>query len=516
MRVFLKVVSVFFLSGIIFLNQSYAQNDTTGISVVTKGNSFEKVASKVSYLDGFDDAGNTYVIMADGRYETDHYLAQINASMNQTNYKKIELESEGKKYIYEHIQLFNNDLYLFSSILDSKNKKKILFVQTIDKQTLLPNKDIRKVEEFDISKSMGVVTPTNKTLYFKATKDRSKLAVCLMVPFNANISVVVFDDKVNVLWKRTLILKSAGDINYYIEFELNNAGDVSYMLRSKDPNRILNSGQKAVYYVVGCFDKGTIVKEFPLDIKDKAIKELSLYMDDTNIICAGYVCKLDPKNAFGSNKMWGSCFFKIDILSKNAAVPKYADFDPEMFNTKNSDVVKPVEDDENHLYLDYLTTSIVLNENGTVFLIGEALKQSESSTVFSNILLIAFSNSGDKQWSKHIYKTQVQGAIVTSFSSYTAVTLNDDLYLLFNDYVTNINIKRGELPEIFRGDKPSVLAMIKIDAKGNATKRAMINYDAGGAFVMPYVAFQLYKKNDLLLIGISKSKYQLYKCALKK
>lgn len=513
MRVFLKIVSVLVLSGIIFLNKSYAQTDTTSISVVTKGNSFEKVVSKVSYLDGFDDAGNTYVILADGRYDTDHYLAQINSSMNQTNYKKIEPESEGKKYIFEHIQLFNNDLYLFTSILDSKNKKKILFVQTIDKQTLLSNKDIRKVEEFDISKSIGIVTPTNKTLYFKATKDRSKLAVSFMVPFNENISVVVLDNKATVLWKRILTLKSASDVNYSIEFELNNAGDISYMLRSRDPNRILNSGQKSVYYVVGCFDKGATVKEFPLDIKDKAIKELSLYMDDSSLICAGYVCKLDPKNAFGSNKIWGSCFFKIDILSKKLAVTKYADFDPELFNMKNSDAVKPIEDDKNYLYLDYVTTSIVLNENGNVFLIGEFLKQSESTTLFGNILLIAFSGSGDIYWSKQIYKVQTQ---VASASSFKAVTLNDDLYLLFNDYVTNMNIKREELPETFKGDKPSVLAMVKIDAKGNATKRAMINYDAGGAFIIPDVAFQLYKKNDLMLIGISKSKYQLYKCALKK
>jgi hypothetical protein len=96
MRILLKVMRVFIIAGFIFLNNAFAQNDITHLSLI-KGNSFEKVGAKVSYLDGLDDAGNSYLVMAEGRNETEHYVSQINSSMNLTNSKKIDLEAIVKK-----------------------------------------------------------------------------------------------------------------------------------------------------------------------------------------------------------------------------------------------------------------------------------------------------------------------------------------------------------------------------------------------------------------------------------
>jgi hypothetical protein len=406
-------------------------------------------------------------------------------------------------------------LYLFTSTIDSKIKRKILYVQTIDKKTLLPNNDVRTIEEFDISKSMAYAIPIYKNIYFTVSKDKSKLALCLMIPNNENISVVVLDTKASVLWKRTLTLKAKSDINYSIEFEVNNLGDVCYKLRSTDPNRILKSGQKSVYYVLGCFNNGSIVKEFPLDMKDKAIKELSIAISDSSIICAGYVCKLDPSNAFGSNKMWGSCFFKIDIISKTTTVTKYADFDRELFNTSNTDanakaIDTKIEEDKNFLYLDYVSTNIVLDKNGTVYLLGEYFKQSESSTIFGNILVITFSSVGDIHWSKQIYKNQYDLSPMNYFGSYSTVTINDNLYLLFNDYKSNLDIQRGQLPEIYKGTKPSLLALVKMDSKGNASKESVLNYDVDGFFMIPSY-FQLTGEKEMIFVGTSKGKSQLFK-----
>jgi hypothetical protein len=101
----------------------------------------------LSDIAGYDETG----IYAVKTQKKDITLEHYDNDMNSINSVEINLEYQGKDREYEFIVQLNNELFLFTSFKNRKQKRNYLFVQGINKKTLQLKKEVRILAEIKFS-----------------------------------------------------------------------------------------------------------------------------------------------------------------------------------------------------------------------------------------------------------------------------------------------------------------------------------------------------------------------------
>lgn len=520
---FLKSRSAYlivFFTLIVFSNNSYAQIDTFP-SPIIKGDRvlFDKKNKNVVPI-GLDESGGSFIVVTEGQgFKEVPFLVHFDAAMNKIN--STELPSGFQAAVF-----LKNELYVVTATFADSISKVTAYVEKFNKNTLQPEENRKTLGSMDYKKidnlchcTYPVGTVTIPAFMVKTSSDQTKV----MITTNSNChlnetrSVWVLDHTFNFLWSKETPQNS--NKNEVVQVDVDNNANVFLVIRSKDPKRIEESGlseKRPVYYLLGFFDGGSQVKEFPLLLKDKVIIDIAVSVDNNNnVICAGFYMKINP------NRVAGTVFFKIDQRLKILTKTTYDDFDVTILMTKCTDeelqkVKNNVAQGKSFPHLGNFTVALHSSEKGNVFLTGEIYYPGEENTAyFRQILSFKYSNEGELIWSNKIPKYQQTNGW-GQYSSCFTTCIGEDFYVVYNDNTSNFNIKPCEVPDIFTLRAEFILVVVKVDQKGIATKKYMLPNIKEDVWMRPLMT-KIFNTDQLILVGDSvvNHSYKIFKTTLK-
>lgn len=496
----------------------------------------EQRTSKVTTLSdivGYDDNG-IYAIKTTTKGPYGYGLVQSIVLQHYDKQmlltKSVNLKMAGSKgeKTYEFIAQINNKLYIFSSFINKKSKQNSLYFQSINKKTLIPNKDLKRVTTI---KYAG--RPTRKAGDFsvKLSRDSSKLLINYNLPFKAGqkekFGFIVYNNSMEKLWEKKVSMPYIQELFFKEDFEIDNKGDV-YLLGLKyqsKKNQRKKGGPKYKYQILSYKNNGTEYKEYHVKIEGKSLTEMKITIDkNQNILCAGFYSNI---NSFD---IIGSYYIKLDGNTNEIIHNNYKKFSADFLTQNMSEsqaekAKKKLEKGKDVFLYDYYLDNITLKEDGGLMLIAEQYNVRITRTsyqgaggsmstrtsykyIYKDIIVINMEENGNVIWAKKIPKWQETSNDGGFFSSYSLSIVEDELLFIFNDNMKNID--KTKEPKIFNKSKESMVVLVRLDALGNTKKEALFSNKEIGILTRPLVCEQI-SNNETILFGQKKTIQKLSK-----
>ena len=447
---------------------------------------------------------------------------------------EIELKEQKKKRKFEFIIHIDNEMYIFSSFANQKLKKNFLFVQGLDKKTLQPKKDLKKIAEIDYS---GKSKYNSGSFDYEISRDSSKVLVYYNLPYDKGESEKfgfhVFDKSMNQLWEKKITLPYKEELFELEDYEVDNRANV-YLLGTifKEKRKEKRKGKPNYkYQVLSYSNNGSELKEYPIKIEGKFLTDMQIAInDEQDIICGGFY------SSEGTFSIEGSYFLKIDGQTKEIKSKGFQEFGID-FITQNMTVrkkkktkKKAAKGKDTELY-QYDLNNIILRDDGGAVLIGEqyyvdvviitttGANGSMSTTAkshyyYNDIIVINMSPDGKIEWTKKIAKSQGTVDDVGFFSSYALSVVKDKLYFVFNDNPRNLFYKGTGKLYNFNKSKESLVVLVTLDSEGNQTREALFSAREADILTRPKVCKQI-SNNEMVLFGQRKKTHRFAKISFK-
>lgn len=495
----------------------------------------EQKESKRSTLSDFigNDANGIYLLSKRGTglyglnfvYSIEHF----DDKMIKT--KSVELElKEQKEREFEFIVYLNNNIYVFSSFINQKIKNNYLFVQSINKETLQPNNDLKMIAEIDYS---GHSKYNSGKFNYKVSSDSSKFLIYYELPYDKNenecFGFHVFDVSLNKLWEKQIVLPYKDGLFEVEDFKVDNNGNVHLLgLIFQDKRKEKRNGEPNYkYQILSYYNNGNDLEEYYIQIEDKFLTDMKIAInnDDNTIICAGFY------SSKGTYSIEGSYFLKIDSQTKEIISKEFQKFGID-FITQNmtergeKKTKKKVEKGKNIEMFQYDLDNIILKDDGGAILIGEQYyitshthSTSNSSYItyyyhYNDIVLINISPEGKIQWTEKIPKRQVTRDDGGFYSSYAVSVVKDKLYFVFNDNPKNLFYKgKGKLYN-FNKSKESLVVLVTVESDGTQIKEALFSAKDTKILTRPAVCEQI-SDNEMIIFGQKRKKHRFAKITFK-
>ncbi|MFC1733161.1 hypothetical protein ACFL6I_22920 [candidate division KSB1 bacterium] len=532
-----KLILLSFLSLIIMNNVSVAQSKSKKFNI-TFGEEYK--ASRKSTLGdiiGYDETG-IYALKQTSKgfggmfydFDLEHY----DNKMNLTKTRELTLEQGGNKRKYEYTIQLNDQLYIFSSFRDKKKAKNFLFIQSLNKKTLQPDKDIKMIADINYKG----YTRFNAGFYdFRISSDSSKVLVFYNKPYDKGtpekFGFQVYNNKMEKLWSKEVKLRYREELFSVERFRVDNEGNV-YLLGIiyKDKAKAKRKGKPNYKYQVLAWTKqGEDYKEYPVQISGKFITDMQITIaDNGNIICAGFY------SDYGTFSIKGTYFLTIDskteeVISKNMKEFSLDFLTQNMSERKAEKTAKKAAKGKDTEMYDYELDDIIRRSDGGAILIGEQFyirvvvtssTSSSGSTTYTthyyyyynDIIVININPDGIIEWATKIPKYQMSRDDGGFFSSYTTSIMEGRLFFIFNDNPKNLYLQKGKRPANYLPAKESISVVVEVDAEGNLEKEALFTSEKKDIKIRPKVSEQI-SETELVLYGERKKVKGLVKVTLK-
>lgn len=493
----------------------------------------ESKKAHISEIVGSDDSG-IYVIKRKGKglysINADYFLEHYNKEMTKTNSVELELKEGKKDKNYEFIADYNNKLYLFSSFRNQKIKKKFLFVQSINKNDLSINDDIKKIAEIDFS---GKSKRNSGNFNYVISRDKSKLLTYYNLPYDKNenekFGFHVFDSSLNEIWAKQISLPYEDQLFGVEDYNIDNNGNV-HLLGTvfNEKRRTKRDGKPNYRYEnLSYYNNGTELKKYPIEIEGKFITDMEIAInDDQDIICAGFY---SDEGAFSIK---GSYFLKISKDTKEIISESYKEFGIDFITQnltkrKEKKAKRKNAKGKNVELYKYALDDIIIKEDGGAVLIGEQYFVVVTTTTMTNanggitttttytyhyndIIVINISPEGEIEWTEKVAKKQRTSNDRGFYSSYITTVVKDKLYFIFNDNVNNLEYKGEGKIETFKKEKNAIITIVEVNAQGKQTKQSLFTKKEAEILARPKVSQQI-SDNEVILIGEGKKTHRFAK-----
>ncbi len=461
-------------------------------------------------------------------------LEHYDNKMAKTKSFEIDLKGQAQKRKFEFIIQLDNALYLFTSLTNPKLEKNFLYVQAINKKTLLPEQGLRKIAEINFpATSLYYVGNFN----YQLSRDSTKALIFYNLPYkkgeNESFGFHMFDKNMNQVWENNIILPYEDELFSIEDIEVDNNGNVHQLgkLYQEKRKEKRNGKPNYRYQIISHYEKGRKLVEYPVKVEGKFLTDMQIAINpEQDIICGGFY------SAEGTTSIKGSYFLKIDYESKGIIAKAFQEFEIDFITQnmgereKKKTKKKDAKGKSIELY-QYVLDDIVLNKNGGAVLIGEqflSTTRTETTTdangfttfstdylyYYYDIIVISLSPDGEIEWAKKIAKKQFSKNDGAFFSSYAHAVVKDKLYFIFNDNPKNLFYKgEGPLYNFNRG-KESLVVLVTIDYHGNLTKEALFSKQEVGMFTRPMVCEQI-SGNEMVVFGQRGKNFRFAKITFK-
>ncbi len=472
------------------------------------------------------DGENTFVL----KYQQGRYMIEkLDKDLNHVSEEYIKEWQNKKSYILEKIIYFHGKLYGFFSRRGLTNN--VLYVQTIDKETLQQNEDLTPITDIKNIKGNWA------DFYFSLSKRENKLLIVSKIKLQLKKTqfneFYVFDKDMKLQWSRNDIYQFEGKGPRENEYMIDDLGNTSILSLIKRATILdLAKPVKNIYAIYRYTNNGENFNEYTLALDDLYIRGLNMVAgNDGSLVCAGFYSDRFP---YG---IAGTFFYKIDAGTDKMRFPKLKAFD-ERFLQQLAELPYYKEtligDEE---LISFKVTDLVTRSNGNIIMIGEQYLEQNYNT-FNNLLVMNFSSQGDLIWNNIIMKRQdynvnylkqaehleylgeyiydvedynFTAPIERNYCSYALVAPvdGDNIAIVFNDNIKNLSEELTK-PKNFANPKKSYLAAVEIDLNGDMKQYPVLESKRKSLYPQP-LAYYDTKTNQIYLPAYRSRKYKFLK-----
>ena len=512
---------------------SLAQLKTDKVDILWGQELKDSKKATLSDIVGYDNTG-IYAIKTQrkGLYgaRSSARLEHYDNAMNQSRSVELALPERDLEFILQ----LDNQLYLFTSFRNQRLRRNLLFVQGINKNSLLPEGKPLKIAEIDYS---GENKRNAGSFDFEKSIDGSKVLIYYQLPHNKRESEQfgfhVFDSKLKLLWEKEITLPYQEELFDIEDYEVDNLGNVHVLgLAYKEKRKEKRKGEPNYQYqILSYFEQGNELKEYAIDIPGKFLTDMQITInDDRDIICGGFYSNE------GTFSIKGSYFLKVNGANKAITATAFKEFGID-FITQNmrrreeNKAKRKAEKGKNVELYEYDLDEIILKENGGAVLIGEQYFVEKVITSFTDaagnrnttttyeyhyndIIVINMSAEGNIEWVKKIPKRQHTANDQGFYSSYALSVVKDKLYFVFNDHPKNLYYTgSGKLFNFNKGPE-SLVVLATLDSQGKLTREGLFFAKQADILTRPLVCEQV-SENEMVLFGQRKKTHRFAKLTFK-
>jgi hypothetical protein len=436
-----------------------------------------------------------------------HFIGKYD--LNNKLIKKTEIELKQNKRDLEFIGVLNvkDQLFVFSSFQNTKDKKHYLFVQNFDPNTVELVNNIKPVAELSYSEySKSDYT----SFWFNVSPDSSKILIYYSLRNNKSgilhSGLKVYGSDFNLVWgKEDATARFSEGIFEFYRVKVDNDGGV--YLAGKHFTDKSNYYDAARFSSRGFFSKDTYFTDMPnytfelykytqqapdpvnysMAIPGKFIRSVNFSASDKNIItCFGVYA------APGKISVEGSFSFDLDMDSKQISQLFTSDFGKDLLSrgldaNELRRFRRSIDNKQEWDPYDYHLSEMMTRQNGERYFIAEQVlsgykqvAQMQGGTrivTLENIYLhndlFMVSLKSDNQIRRTDKITKRQYWVGTNhFNSYASVEKNNNLYFLYNTFeskdglFTNVEIGDSYLTRVnMNGDQAKTIFKKKTDDK---------------------------------------------------
>jgi hypothetical protein len=451
----------------------------------------------------------------------DYTLEHYDNDFAPTKVLDLEIEEDGIKAEINFLIQLKNRLYLFYSIANQREKRNTLFVKEVDKATLQPKAEKKKIGEIDYK---GKSNRNNGDFRFRVSRDSSKVLVFYSLPFESHepeaFGFNVLDDKLNSLWEKNVTIPYNDELFDVESFRVDNSGNAYLLgLSYKDKRKSKRRGlPNYTYEVFAYLDKGKNVKQYPISLEDRFLTDMQIeILDNKNLVCAGFYSEK------GTFSVRGTYFLVVDPATKAIKTKSFKEFSLD-FITQNmtereaKKATKREAKGEDTELFEYDLDKLLVGKDGSAMLVGEqyymrvqtvSTGRSTMTTYhyyYNDIITVKINPAGQIEWAQKIPKAQHTMNDQGFYSSYTMAVLKGKICFFFNDNPKNLTGDVKGKPANYNG-KQSVVVMVSLDQKGTPTKQPLFNSVDVDVITRPKVCEQVSNK-EVILFGQRKKNQQ--------
>ncbi|MBI1768550.1 MAG: hypothetical protein HYR67_09265 [Bacteroidetes bacterium] len=469
--------------------------------------------SSLSDIVGFDATGiyaiksRLHGLVGNKSYTLDHF----DNNFAPTKTFDLDIEEDGNECDVSSLLHLKNKLYIFYSYLKKKEKKNVLFVDEIDKNTLQPKKEKRKIGEIDYS---GNSNRNSGGFSIRVSRDSSKVLAFYSLPYEKGepeaFGFNVLDSNLKSIWEKNVTIPYKDGLFDIQSTRVDNDGNV-YMLGLlfKDKRKTKRGGEPNYTYEAFAYsNKGNNVKQYTLSLDDRFITDMQIEILNNNLVCAGFY------SAKGTYSIRGTYFLAVDLATKAIKTKSFKEFDIDFITQSMSEREarrakrREEKGKEQELY-EYDLDKLLIGKDGSAMLIGEQYYVKVVSSYngrvttytyhyyYNDIIAVKIDPSGQIQWAEKIAKSQHTVNDDGFYSSYALSIVNGKVCLIFNDNPENLDYDGKGRPENTK-TKKSVVVIVSLDKNGKQTKQPIFSTVDVDVIVRPKVCEQISNRNVIL------------------
>lgn len=467
------------------------------------------------YIERLTLSKNTSVFSLKVKYN--YLLESYDMNMEKMNSVKIEDSKKEDRVIKEQLMnlLIKDKLFVFNTKTDLNSKMNSLEVDEIDKTSLYPIEQPKKIAELSYEEG----NKRNKGGFFiNVSNDSSKVLVYSMYPYEKGqmqkFKLQVFDNQFTELWNNDIELPYNEELFDVIELEVGNNGNV-YLLgkvyedKHRDKKRGEINYQYHILYYSSDNQKGL---DTEIDSKNKFFNDISMSVNNNNqLVLVGLYTS--DFNAVSE----GTFYSRINSKTHNNEVITFKEFS-ELMEDNGEDSERKKKRNQEKIYKNYDFRNIIQKEDGGIIVVAEqyyvVVKTTTSTSSsghtttrttyyyhYDNILIFSIDKNGKFLWQKIIPKKQVSVNDNGYYLSFTLATKGEDLYFIYNSTIYKKRKNGKETERFKRSDYMKNLSIYKVDKNGELSEKTdLLARKVDKIIMVPKNGMQV-SDNEIIMFG---------------
>ncbi|MDA9873363.1 hypothetical protein N9C25_03980 [Saprospiraceae bacterium] len=396
---------------------------------------------------------------------------------------------------YSQRKNFNNEVYIYSMNIDTKNLKK------------------QKKQNIHTIRSPHGIPATRLIV----SPDSTKLAFISQSWLGDNDEVKLDIALINIqgtpIWSDPVYLDATSERISITDAVVDNTGNIylSYKLFDKYRNQRSKKnkkGEKIPAYDTRIITFGLDETEAYVTIndQDKFVRKCDLIYNDTK----GKVQAVGTYSIKDGGNLSGVFFTDIDPTSMKAKESKFYKFDKKLISLIKKDGFGQTKNKDPGIEIRTVETNIHIKKNGDIVYIIQPYKYEE------RYINNGFRNSANNVESGHNIFSIILAQITDSNVLYTRIprrsnylsqfgeliakTLirNDQIYLLYTDYYKNLERRDDEKPKTMRNPSHSSLVLANVNSEGNYYRSFLKNRAKEENFSLSMSDFQAINRSEYM------------------
>jgi hypothetical protein len=401
---------------------------------------------------------------------------------------------------------FHDSIYMFTS--EERFKRMLLYVETIDKETLLQNGDERLV--MDVENLSGWMSDFGLQL----SRQEKKLLVFSRLDVLSkkmqDLHFIVFGEGLSVEWEADQRIMYSDRRPRESIIKVNEEGDVFIMSLLDDQKlKSLWNETKNRYHLVAVTEKGKYNHTYYIDFPNLYIRGIQIEPGpDHSLSCVGF-----HSPTYFRGMINGMFYMKLDNAAARFTIERFYEFEP-WFLTE-AIAHNPKKEPEE--MFDFRVRQLIKRNNGNFIFLAEN-EFDQTYDTYQNVIAACFSPAGNLEWARVVQKRQgIDQNNPVNYSSYSvqAPWYTDKIFLVFNDDNSNGQWPSEDRIKSFHPNDRANLKIVGIGPSGELSSQIIYSktrkrmktpvplgyYDMlNNEMVIPMLR---YKKYNYMKIGFS-------------